>query len=142
MPKEEICVECAMRDQDMADVDVTSPGIWRRDSDVDFEDLLQRELEDEAAGIIPQSPQAQEAREDDADSVNGDGLDDDSPMDDINDNDPGLLAAEPSREALSISHQENSDTLSSVTPSPDHASRSAMDIEAQKIPQAKVSGLC
>ena len=43
-----------MRDQDMADVDVTSPGIWRRDSDVDFDDLLRRELDDEAAGILPQ----------------------------------------------------------------------------------------
>lgn len=54
LPKEEICVECAMRDQDMADVDVTSPGIWRRDSDADYEELLQRELEEEAAGIPPQ----------------------------------------------------------------------------------------
>ena len=40
-----------MRDQDMADVDVTSPGIWRRDSDADYEELLQRELEEEAVGI-------------------------------------------------------------------------------------------
>ncbi|KIP10913.1 hypothetical protein PHLGIDRAFT_28224, partial [Phlebiopsis gigantea 11061_1 CR5-6] len=52
MPKEEVCVECAMRDQDMADVDVTSPGVWRRDSDADFEELLQRDLEDEAAGTV------------------------------------------------------------------------------------------
>ena len=52
MSKEEVCVECAMRDQDMADVDVTSPGVWRRDSDADFEELLQRDLEDEAAGIV------------------------------------------------------------------------------------------
>ena len=40
-----------MRDQDMADVDVTSPGIWRRDSDADYEELLQRELEEEATGV-------------------------------------------------------------------------------------------
>ncbi len=32
-PQEEVCVECAMRDQDMADVDVTSAGVWERASD-------------------------------------------------------------------------------------------------------------
>lgn len=52
-PKEEVCVECAMRDQDMADVDVTSPGIWERESDALYEDLLRREEEDEAAGLPP-----------------------------------------------------------------------------------------
>lgn len=51
-PQEEVCVECAMRDQDMADVDVTSPGVWARVSDVAFEELKQRELEDEANGIV------------------------------------------------------------------------------------------
>lgn len=50
--QEEICVECAMRDQDMADVDVTSPGVWERDSDAAFEDLKRRELEDEAKGVL------------------------------------------------------------------------------------------
>ncbi|KAH9485406.1 hypothetical protein JR316_0002314 [Psilocybe cubensis] len=51
-PQDEICVECAMRDQDMADVDVTSPGVWERASDVVFEELKARELEDEANGVI------------------------------------------------------------------------------------------
>jgi len=51
-PQEEVCVECAMRDQDMADVDVTSPGVWERASDALFEELRERELEDEAAGMV------------------------------------------------------------------------------------------
>lgn len=50
--QEEICVECAMRDQDMADVDVTSPGVWERASDVLFEELMERELQDEANGVV------------------------------------------------------------------------------------------
>lgn len=54
--QEEICVECAMRDQDMADVDVTSPGVWERASDVLFEELKQRELEDEANGVVLDNP--------------------------------------------------------------------------------------
>ncbi|KAG2126303.1 hypothetical protein DEU56DRAFT_862294 [Suillus clintonianus] len=52
VPPEEICVECAMRDQDMADVVVVGPGIWERESDVLYEDLLRREQDDEAAGVI------------------------------------------------------------------------------------------
>ena len=40
-----------MRDQDMADVDVTSPGVWERESDVAYVDLLRREAEEEAAGL-------------------------------------------------------------------------------------------
>lgn len=48
--KEEVCVECAMRDQDMADVDVTGPGVWERESDVLYEELCQRDAEEEAAG--------------------------------------------------------------------------------------------
>lgn len=51
VPKEEVCIECAMRDQDMADVDVTSPGVWERDSDAAFEDLFRQEAEEIAAGI-------------------------------------------------------------------------------------------
>lgn len=51
-PPEEVCVECAMRDQDMADVDVTSPGVWERDSDVQFEELKRREVEEEATGVV------------------------------------------------------------------------------------------
>ena len=45
-------MECAMRDQDMADVDVTSPGVWERSSDAAFEEMKQRELDDEANGIV------------------------------------------------------------------------------------------
>ncbi|KAG1752934.1 hypothetical protein EDB19DRAFT_1903317 [Suillus lakei] len=52
VPPEEICVECAMRDQDMADVVVVGPGIWERESDVIYEELLRREQEDEAAGVV------------------------------------------------------------------------------------------
>ncbi|KAG1816107.1 uncharacterized protein BJ212DRAFT_212141 [Suillus subaureus] len=51
-PPEEICVECAMRDQDMADVVVVGPGMWERESDVLYEELLRREQEDEAAGVV------------------------------------------------------------------------------------------
>lgn len=51
--QEEVCVECAMRDQDMADVTVIGPGIWDRESDVLFEELLRREEEEEASGIVP-----------------------------------------------------------------------------------------
>lgn len=50
VPKEEVCVECAMRDQDMADVDVTSPGVWDRESDVFYEELCKREAEEEISG--------------------------------------------------------------------------------------------
>ena len=62
LPAEEVCVECAMRDQDMADVDVTSPGIWARESDVHYEDLYRRELEEEAMGVPPQELQRPRAR--------------------------------------------------------------------------------
>ncbi|PFH51469.1 hypothetical protein AMATHDRAFT_58835 [Amanita thiersii Skay4041] len=50
--QEEICIECAMRDQEMADVDVTSPGVWDRESDVQYEELKQRELEEEVSGSL------------------------------------------------------------------------------------------
>ena len=40
-----------MRDQDMADVVVVGPGIWDRESDILFEELLRREEEEEASGI-------------------------------------------------------------------------------------------
>lgn len=43
----EICVECAMRDQDMADVDVTSPGVWDRESDILYHELCRQEMEEE-----------------------------------------------------------------------------------------------
>ncbi|KAH9855098.1 hypothetical protein C2E23DRAFT_724550 [Lenzites betulinus] len=50
VPKEEVCVECAMRDQDMADVDVTGPGVWERESDIMYEELCRREAEEETSG--------------------------------------------------------------------------------------------
>jgi hypothetical protein len=56
-------VECAMRDEEMADVDVTSPGVWDRESDADYRDLVQKEAEDEANGIPP-SPSRPQARGD------------------------------------------------------------------------------
>ncbi|KAL5484864.1 hypothetical protein ACEPAI_7506 [Sanghuangporus weigelae] len=43
----EICVECAMRDQDMADVDVTSAGVWDRESDILYHELCRQEMEEE-----------------------------------------------------------------------------------------------
>ncbi|KAK8854582.1 hypothetical protein IAR55_003321 [Kwoniella newhampshirensis] len=42
-PQEEICLECMMRDRDLADVDVQGEGVWSRSSDVDFRDLQWRE---------------------------------------------------------------------------------------------------
>lgn len=44
---EEVCIECMMRDRDMADVDVTGEGAWERDSDVWYQDLVNREREEE-----------------------------------------------------------------------------------------------
>ncbi|KAF7970701.1 hypothetical protein HWV62_23240 [Athelia sp. TMB] len=51
-PQEEVCVECAMRDQDMADVDVTSPGIWERESDAAYDELCRREMEEDRSEIL------------------------------------------------------------------------------------------
>ncbi|KAG8734525.1 hypothetical protein FRC11_000013 [Ceratobasidium sp. 423] len=50
---EEVCVECMMRDRDMADVDVTSPDIWARESDVWYEELVRREEEEARSGMLP-----------------------------------------------------------------------------------------
>lgn len=61
-PQEEVCVECAMRDQDMIDVDVTTPGVWERESDVQFDELMRRELEDEANGVVPDDTSRPRAR--------------------------------------------------------------------------------
>ncbi|THH21349.1 hypothetical protein EW146_g191 [Bondarzewia mesenterica] len=61
-PMEEVCVECAMRDQDMADVDVTSPGIWERESDVAFHELLRREIDEDTQGIVSDDPERPRAR--------------------------------------------------------------------------------
>ncbi|KAG6837714.1 hypothetical protein H0H93_003516 [Arthromyces matolae] len=65
--QEEVCVECAMRDEEMADVDVTSPGVWERESDAAFEELKRREEEDAAMGIVtidndPNRPRARGGR--------------------------------------------------------------------------------
>ena len=50
----------------MADVDVTSPGVWERASDAAFEEMKQRELDDEANGIVtaddPSRPRARGGR--------------------------------------------------------------------------------
>ena len=46
-PQEEICIECMMRDRDMADVDVTGPGMWERESDAALRELVEREDENE-----------------------------------------------------------------------------------------------
>jgi hypothetical protein len=54
-PQGEVCMECAMRDAEMADVDVTSPGIWDRESDVWYEELVRKEREDERLGRTPSS---------------------------------------------------------------------------------------
>ena len=45
IPQPEVCVECMMRDRDMADVDVTTTGVWDRDSDVDWKEQLKWEEE-------------------------------------------------------------------------------------------------
>jgi len=46
-PQEEVCIECMMRDRDMADVDVTGLGVWERESDIALRELIEREDEDE-----------------------------------------------------------------------------------------------
>ena len=61
-PQEEVCVECAMRDQDMADVDVTSPGVWDRESDVLYDDLVRREEEEHSDIISSESHKSNRPR--------------------------------------------------------------------------------
>ncbi|THH19657.1 hypothetical protein EW146_g1560 [Bondarzewia mesenterica] len=51
-PMEEVCVECAMRDHDMADVVMTSPGIWEWENNVALYELLRREIEEDTQAII------------------------------------------------------------------------------------------
>ncbi|KAG8833984.1 hypothetical protein FRC17_009766 [Serendipita sp. 399] len=46
---EEVCIECMMRDRDMADVIVVGPGIWERESDAGLHELWAREDEEERA---------------------------------------------------------------------------------------------
>lgn len=45
VPAAEVCVECMMRDRDMADVDVLGPGVWARKSDADFQEAMAAEAE-------------------------------------------------------------------------------------------------
>ena len=47
---EEVCIECMMRDRDMADVDVSGNRVWERESDVWYEELVRREKEEEGRG--------------------------------------------------------------------------------------------
>lgn len=61
-PQEEVCVECAMRDQDMADVDVTTPGVWDRESDIHFHELLRLEHEEEMNGVVNTDPSRPRAK--------------------------------------------------------------------------------
>ncbi|WVW85360.1 hypothetical protein I302_107398 [Kwoniella bestiolae CBS 10118] len=42
-PQEEICLECMMRDRDLADVTVQGEGVWERESDADWRDLEWKE---------------------------------------------------------------------------------------------------
>lgn len=42
-PQEEICLECMMRDRDLADVNVQGEGVWERSSDADWNDFRWRE---------------------------------------------------------------------------------------------------
>jgi hypothetical protein len=46
-PGVEVCLECMMRDRDLITVDVSSPGVWARESDRDWEELLEMEREGE-----------------------------------------------------------------------------------------------
>ena len=41
--EEGICLECMMRDRDLADVDVHGEGVWERQSDADFEGMKNAE---------------------------------------------------------------------------------------------------
>ncbi|GAA5892329.1 hypothetical protein JCM6882_003639 [Rhodosporidiobolus microsporus] len=49
-PQPEICVECMMRDRDMADVDVTGLGVWERESDAEWEEQVRWEGENPLLG--------------------------------------------------------------------------------------------
>ncbi|GAA6053616.1 hypothetical protein JCM3770_001556 [Rhodotorula araucariae] len=50
VPQPEVCVECMMRDRDMADVDVTGPGAWERESDAEWDEQCRWEAELPADG--------------------------------------------------------------------------------------------
>ncbi|MBW0522495.1 hypothetical protein O181_062210, partial [Austropuccinia psidii MF-1] len=42
----EVCIECMMRDRDMVGIDVISPGVWDRKSDIDFHQAMAQEEND------------------------------------------------------------------------------------------------
>ncbi|POY76439.1 hypothetical protein BMF94_0638 [Rhodotorula taiwanensis] len=58
VPQPEICVECMMRDRDMADVDVTTAGVWERASDADYEEQMRWEAEAAHEGVGPSTGSA------------------------------------------------------------------------------------
>lgn len=43
--QEEVCLECMMRDRDLIHIDVTTVGVWERESDADWRECLERERE-------------------------------------------------------------------------------------------------
>lgn len=53
---EEVCIECMMRDRDMADVDVTGSGVWERESDVWYNELVRKEEEEEVRARVEGLP--------------------------------------------------------------------------------------
>ncbi len=65
----EICIECAMRDQDMADVDVTSSGVWERESDVFYRDLCAAEEMAQGQGHSSNSGEASREGEGEEDVI-------------------------------------------------------------------------
>jgi hypothetical protein len=48
-PAEQVCIECMMRDRDMADIDVTGTGAWARASDADYYEALHADEQDSAS---------------------------------------------------------------------------------------------
>ncbi|GAA5853715.1 hypothetical protein JCM8547_007422 [Rhodosporidiobolus lusitaniae] len=52
IPQPEVCVECMMRDRDMADVDVTGEGVWERESDGEFREQMRWEEENPGGGGV------------------------------------------------------------------------------------------
>ncbi|KZT58876.1 hypothetical protein CALCODRAFT_494339 [Calocera cornea HHB12733] len=75
-PEGEVCLECLMRDREMADVDVTSPGAWARASDVWYEELVRREADERSDERERDRERSREARSDEGPasaSVSGEG---------------------------------------------------------------------
>ncbi|GAA5995983.1 alpha/beta hydrolase [Rhodotorula paludigena] len=70
-PQPEICVECMMRDRDMADVDVSTPGVWDRASDADWDEQCRWEAEHPQPH--PHTPSAEGAEGASAESAGGGG---------------------------------------------------------------------